>query len=277
MHSSLLSRRTLAMAGAILIATACSSSSEPKQRTASDVEVWLGEDQVGSASAQLANPVIVLVTDDDGRPVPNQAMTFVVVAGGGSVQDATPRTDAAGFAGARWTLGPSVNAEQRLEARAVSGSGSTLASASIVATAGPAAPAALVVVPPGTNGIVYPGVRVIDQFGNAVSGISVTFEVIAGGGTIEGATQVSNALGIATVGRWNLGATGANTLRMSSGTLTPVTYTINQQSREPAQIVLSAGQNQTAPVGNNVPVAPSVIVRNDVGTPLADIVVWQRS
>ena len=274
MHSSFASRCITAIAAAALFTAACSDSpSGPKHGAPTEIEVVLGEDQVGPAGAQLANPVVVLVLDAEGRPVPNQAMTFVVMAGGGSVQDATPRTDEDGYAGARWTLGPSMHTEQRLEARAVSGSGSTIASVSILATPGPGAPATLVVIPPGTDGSVYPGVRVVDQYGNAVQGVTVTFEVIAGGGTLEGATQLSNALGIATVGRWNLGAPGANTLRASSGTLTPVTYTINQQSRVPAEVVLSAGQNQTAMVGSNVPVPPSVIVKNDVGTPLADIVV----
>ena len=274
MNSSLVFVRTIALAAAVVIAAACSDSpSESRNGPPTDVEVIAGDDQAGSVGAQLPLPIIVQVLDADGDPVPNQAMTFQVVAGGGSVQNATPRTDGDGFAGAQWTLGNTMNVEQRLEARAVSSSGATLASASILATAGPGAPATLVIVPPGTNGSVYPGARVVDLYGNPIPGVTVTFDVTAGGGTLEGATQMTNAVGIATVGRWNLGAPGANTIRASSGTLTPVTYTIMRADPTPARMVLVAGQGQTAVVGTSVPIAPAVIVQNAAGNPLADVVV----
>src|SRR5688572_18513529 len=104
MHSSLVSVRTLALTAAVLFAAACSDSpSESRNGPATDVEVIAGDDQAGSVGAQLPFPIIVQVLDADGDPVPNQAMSFQVVAGGGSVQNATPRTDGDGFAGAQWT------------------------------------------------------------------------------------------------------------------------------------------------------------------------------
>ena len=267
MHSSFVSRCTVAIAAVVLFTSACSDSSGPKQNPPADVEVLFGEDQVGPAGAQLPNPIVVGVLDAAGNPLPNTPISFVVVAGGGSVQDATPRTDDLGLALVRWTLGGSMHVEQRLEARAGS------AVATILATAGPGEPARLEIVPPTQGANVYPGARVLDQFGNAVPGVTVTFRVIAGGGTVEGATVESNALGVALVGRWNLGAPGANTLEASSGTLTPVTYTIMQLDRTPGRVILSAGQDQTAVVGTNVPVPPSVIVQNDAGIALSDVVV----
>ena len=275
MHSSIVSRCGVAVAAAVLlVSAACSdSSSEPNSRPTTDVEVLLGEDQGGMAGAQLPSPIVVVALDANGDPVADQAMTFQVMAGGGSVDAATARTNAAGLAQVRWTLGTVMNTEQRLQARAVGSGGATLASVDIFASVGPGAPATLQVVPPTPGGNVYPGARVLDQYGNPVPGVPVTFEVIAGGGTVEGATQTSNALGVAIVGRWNLGAPGANTLRMSSGTLTPVTYTIMQRSLVPARIILVAGQGQTAEVGSSVPTPPAVIVQNDAGDALSDIVV----
>jgi adhesin/invasin len=271
MHPSFASRCAVSIAAAILFAAACSeSSSEPKSRPPAALEVLAGEDQSGMAGAQLPSPIIVVVLDDQGLPVPDQPVTFQVVAGGGSVDAASARTNAAGLAQVRWTLGTAMNTEQRLVARAGSGNGPSV---EIFASVGPAEPARLEVVPPTPGGNVYPGARVLDRFGNPVPGVTVEFTVIAGGGTVEGATQTSNALGIATVGRWNLGAPGANTLRMSSGTLTPVTYTIMQRSLVPARVILSAGQGQTANVGSNVPFPLSVIVQNDAGDALSDIAV----
>ena len=269
-----MSRGCAAFAAAVLLTSACSDSpSGPDYGAPAEVEVLLGDEQVGPAGAQLPQLIVVAVVDAEGRAVPNTPMAFQVVAGGGSVQQASARTDDAGLAQVRWTLGPSANAEQRLEARAVGGNGATLAVASVIATAGPAAPARLEVVPPSLQGSVYPGVRVLDQFGNTVPGVTVNFTVTAGGGTVEGATVVSNALGIATVGRWNLGAPGANTLQATSGTLTPVTYTIMQRDMTPARVILSAGQGQTAVVGTNVPIPPAVIVQNAAGDALEDVVV----
>ncbi|MCA6451356.1 MAG: Ig-like domain-containing protein, partial [Chitinophagaceae bacterium] len=75
-----------------------------------------------------------------------------------------------------------------------------------------------------------PSVLVTDASGNPVSGVTVTFTVTAGGGSVTGATATSNANGIATVGSWTLGpnvGTNNNTLQASSVGLTgsPVSFT----------------------------------------------------
>jgi hypothetical protein len=58
-----------------------------------------------------------------------------------------------------------------------------------------------------------PSVKVTDATGDPVSGVSVTFTVTGGGGSLTGATQTTNLSGVATVGSWTLGSTpGANTV-----------------------------------------------------------------
>jgi hypothetical protein len=60
---------------------------------------------------------------------------------------------------------------------------------------------------------IVPRVRVLNANGNPVSGVSVTFAVGSGGGSVTGSTVTTNALGIAAVGSWTLGsAEGVNTL-----------------------------------------------------------------
>ena len=276
MSRLLQSRFALAVASAVLLSTACSDSpSEP--RIPAEIEVVTGEDQIGAVGAQLPDPIVVVVLDANGRPVRDQAVTFTVT-GGGTVQNASTRTDAAGLAQARWTLGTVLETEQRLEVRAVSGSGSTLASTLVYATAGPAPAARLMMVSPnpqghwegGTLGI-PPSVRVVDQFGNPVPGVPVTFTVTAGGGRLTNPTVTSGAMGIATVGGWTLGAVGTNTVVATSGNLEPVTFTATARSLTPARVILSAGQNQFAGVTTNVPIAPSVIVQNAAGDALPGI------
>src|SRR5687768_9024853 len=75
MHSSLLSRCATTIAAAVLFVAACSDSpNEPKQGPPDEVVVFSGEDQSGMAGAPLPDPIIVVVLDAAGRPVPNQAM-----------------------------------------------------------------------------------------------------------------------------------------------------------------------------------------------------------
>jgi Big-like domain-containing protein len=73
-----------------------------------------------------------------------------------------------------------------------------------------------------------PSVIVKDAAGDPVAGVSVTFAVSQGGGSVTGATQLTNIAGVATVGAWTMGPTaGAQVLTATSGTLTgsPVTFT----------------------------------------------------
>jgi hypothetical protein len=65
----------------------------------------------------------------------------------------------------------------------------------------------------GTAVGVMPSVVVRDGSNNPVAGVSVTFAVVSGDGSLTGAVATTNASGIATVGSWTLGAVaGANTL-----------------------------------------------------------------
>lgn len=79
----------------------------------------------------------------------------------------------------------------------------------------------------GTVVPVKPSVRVRDLNGNALSGVTVTFAVTGGGGSLTGATATTNASGIATVGNWFMGTPGAlNTMTATVATAsTPASFT----------------------------------------------------
>ena len=65
-----------------------------------------------------------------------------------------------------------------------------------------------------------PSVKATDVFGNPVPGVSVTFAVASGGGTLEGAQQTTGSDGIAMVESWSLGSSpGTNTVEATSGGL----------------------------------------------------------
>ncbi|HET7234513.1 MAG TPA: leishmanolysin-related zinc metalloendopeptidase [Longimicrobium sp.] len=71
-----------------------------------------------------------------------------------------------------------------------------------------------------------PSVVVRDLGGTPLAGVPVTFTVTSGGGGVTGATATTNASGVATLGSWTMGATGAlNTLSASTPrAFTPVSF-----------------------------------------------------
>jgi hypothetical protein len=110
-----------------------------------------------------------------------------------------------------------------------------------------------------------PSVIVRDQDGNALSGQTVVFAVASGGGSVTGASVVTDANGVATVGQWTLGKTaGPNSLTASSGSLS-VTFNATGTAGPAASLTISAGNNQTAAAGSAVPAPPSVIVKDANG------------
>jgi hypothetical protein len=80
----------------------------------------------------------------------------------------------------------------------------------------------------GTAVTTAPSVIVRDPLNNLASGVTVTFAVASGGGSITGGSATTNASGIATVGSWTLGpVAGSNTLTATSAGLagSPLTFT----------------------------------------------------
>jgi alpha-tubulin suppressor-like RCC1 family protein len=89
----------------------------------------------------------------------------------------------------------------------------------------------------GTPAATPPSVLVTDGSGNPIAGMSVSFQVTAGGGSLTGATQVTDQNGIATVGGWTLGAApGTNTVSASIAGVTAVSFDASGVAGAPAQL-----------------------------------------
>src|SRR5206468_3575377 len=139
----------------------------------------------------------------------------------------TSTSNGSGIAATTWTLGTAAGT-QTVQA---TGAGSPV-SFSATATAGAAATIAAnsatsQSATAGTAVSTPPSVIVKDANGNPVAQVAVTFAVAPGNGTITGASQTTNASGVATVGSWTLSATaGLNTLTATSTGLSgsPVTF-----------------------------------------------------
>ncbi|NOT09429.1 MAG: hypothetical protein HOP28_14635 [Gemmatimonadales bacterium] len=167
-----------------------------------------GEGQTATVSTQLASDLLVKVTDAVDNAKAGVAVTFTISSGGGTLTTTTATSDANGLASTKWTLGNLSGTQTVL----VAASGVT--PVSVAATARAAAPQSVAVVS-GSNQTAVPGttlpdslrVRVLDRFGNPVSGATVTFTPRANGGTVSPTTAVTDANGRAAT-RWTLAAVG---------------------------------------------------------------------
>jgi hypothetical protein len=115
---------------------------------------------------------------------------------------------------------------------------------------------------------IAPSVKVTDAQGNAVSGVSVTFAVTSGSGSLVSTGVVTtDSTGVATSPAWTLGTTaGANTLAATSGSLSgsPITFTATGTAGAATQLAIT-----TQPVGGASGVAlatqPVVAIRDAYG------------
>jgi hypothetical protein len=92
-----------------------------------------------------------------------------------------------------------------------------------------------------------PSVRVTDVRGRAVTGVAVTFQVTAGGGSVSDGSVSTGLNGVATLPAWVIGSIpGPNTLVASHGSLPPVTFTVTGSDTD---IQKFAGDSTTCPAG----------------------------
>ncbi|MBK8004309.1 MAG: Ig-like domain-containing protein [Gemmatimonadetes bacterium] len=262
---------TLTAAAAGLTTVTFTATGNPGNATA--LALAGGNGQTVTAGAALATPLTVLVTDNNGNPV--QGVTVGWATTGGSMAPASSATNASGIASTTWTLGPTAGAQSATGA--VAGLTGSPVNFSATATAGAAASLAKSAgdnqsATVNTTVATSPRVLVSDQFGNPVSGVSVTFSVTGGGGSLTGGSQVTNAGGLATVGSWTLGTSaGANTLQASVTGLGSVSFAATGTAGAATQVAVNAGNGQSATVNSAVATPPSVIVRDAFSNPVSGV------
>jgi hypothetical protein len=219
---------------------------------------------------QTLPPIRLQVRDEFGNPAVDQPLQAQVLLGGGSVSPTAPRTDAAGQVELLWTLGPVVGL-QRMEVR----SGTRrLALFEVQAAPGPVDRLVPVqgqnqLAPPGEPVPVPPGVRAVDAFGNPIAGIAVSFQVTAGGGSIQGSPATTGADGVAKLTSWTLGPVpGENRVVASHPGLDPVTFIAQAVETELRVLEVIEGEGQTAAIGFPVSVPPAVRLTTSTGVPV---------
>jgi len=151
----------------------------------------------GIAGAPLGANAAVQVQDAKGAPLGGATVTWTAF-DGSSVASATSTTDEQGIATIAWTLGTTAGVDSL---QASVGSNIT----AYLVSAVQAGPVSQLVEVSGDQQMVAEGssssplvVKAVDQFGNAVSGVTVTW-LDENGGALNAATTVTDANGIAQV------------------------------------------------------------------------------
>ena len=231
-----------------------------------------GGGQIDTVGQALNLPLEVQARAADGLGVGGVAVRFRGVLGGGTVADSIVVTDSAGRARTTATLGGLLGG-QTFEASATGLTGSPVLFTAN-ALAGP--PAQMLAVAGdgllATVGALLPTsptVRIGDAGGNPVAGVSVAFAVASGGGSLTGATQVTDANGVATLGGWTLGTlAGVNTVTATAAGLTR-TFAATGLAGAATQLLANAGDLQSAVVGTILPTAPAVRAVDQFGNSVA--------
>ena len=197
-------------------------------QVAAGITKQAGDAQSYATGATLPQALTVHVVDSGGAGVVGQPVTFAVASGGGSIVEHSAFTDLNGMASVHWALGGTVGSQS------VTATIAPLSAVTFTATAAAAgSPTAMTLLTgDGQTGLdtfpvnIPPAVVVKDASGRPVSGVSVTFAVTAGSGTLTGATPTTDANGVAAVGSWKI-QNGGNTLRATSASVTADTVTFS--------------------------------------------------
>jgi hypothetical protein len=116
-----------------------------------------------------------------------------------------------------------------------------------------------------------PGVIVRDSAGAPIAGISVTFDVTTGGGSVSPSSVTTDSDGTAAVTSWKLGTTaGSNTLSASAANdTTSFTFTATGTAGPAAKITKDGGDSQSGTIGSAVATPPSVKVMDAHDNPVS--------
>jgi hypothetical protein len=208
---------------ALLLAAAtlrCSDGgTEPPD--AASIQMAGGNEQLGVVNQPLPNPLVVLVTDQDGDPVEGVAVDWDVESG--SVSDQSVETGSDGRASVTRVLGPEPG-EQTTTASVEGLEGSPVTFVATATTVGEGDAILITTNPPVAaldqevfDPEVQPVVQVTSN-GTPASGVEVTAGIASGNGTLEGiSTATTDAAGVARFRDLGIAGTGSHTLEFTTG------------------------------------------------------------
>jgi adhesin/invasin len=108
-------------------------------------------------------------------------------------------------------------------------------------------------------------VKVTDQSGNPMAGVTVSFAPSATAGSVSAAQVTTDATGSASV-TWTLGTlAGADSVMVTAGTLASVAVVATATPDVPAAVTIVSGNNQSAPIDSALATTLAVKVADQYG------------
>lgn len=245
--------------------TACREPTPPPPpSTPAFITIVGGDRQAGRASQVLPLPLVVLVNDQDQKPLGGITVHFAALSGGGSMRPDSAITAADGQAETRWTLGPRGGAQAASASIPSVGSVTFTASAPIPVSLPPGAKLAFTVQPRNaTAGVVITPAVVVtieDSLGRPVAEATDTVKIMVDDVlNAVGNAWVSAVKGVATFANLSLQGAGRFYLTAVCDSLAPVKsdwFAITPAAA--AQLGFSVQPNSTWP-GQSI--TPAVAVR----------------
>ena len=175
---------------------------------ASKLTLVSGDGQTAKVGSQILSDLVVKVTDAFGNEKAGIPVSFTVSTNGGTVSAGTVVTDVQGLGKVKWTAGTAAGSAS------VTANSGSIAQITFTATITPDL-AAQIILLSGNNQTGQAGasltdsiaIRVVDQYGNGVSGATVDWVLGTGAGTASPASSVSGSNGRAAT-KWTLGPNG---------------------------------------------------------------------
>jgi PKD repeat protein len=242
---------------------------------ASSITIVSGNNQEAAAGTQLPEPLVVRVLDQDGNPIVNRPVSWVVGDGGGTPSAATSNTGPDGQASIQWTLG-SAPGRNTLNA-VVSGVGTATFTATGSGTGSPST-LAVTTQPPssvaqGATLSPAPVVQVRDAQGHdiALAGVDITVSVSQGKGQLHGTqTVATDGNGRAQFGDLSItGGSGSHKLIFAADGYRSVTS--NKIEVEKVSTTTSITADDPDPSDANQLVNVSFSVTSANGTPTGEV------
>jgi hypothetical protein len=233
----------------------------PSEGQPAHIEV-ISESLQGRVNSQLEQPLIVRVTDTQGRPVQGAAVEFVLDedAGGGSVTP-TGTTDADGQASSSVTLGTRVG-QMIGHAQVPVDQGTTPVTTDFTVTVLSADANVIALFagdgqsgPVGTALALPLVVQVTDAFDNPISNITIQWTA-EGGGSVSAPSSVTGTDGTASIQRTLGPNAGTQTTLASADDLAgspSVTFTSTATAGSASRVEIVSGNGQEAPAGSQLP------------------------
>ena len=234
-----------------------------------------GDAQSGTSGQPLAAPLVVRIADQYGNAVGGANVTFTRLAGTGAIGSSTVLTGADGLASTAYTLGTVAGSESiRADVAGLTGVTTTF---SITSNAG--APSGLAA-PTGDSQRLVVGASptaplvalVTDTNRNPVPGVTVSWRITNGFGSLSGDHSITNAIGEATITFATDGRAGTTLITASVGTSSKV-FTVIVDPGSPAQLTAAGGNGQNGVVGTTLKDQLGVLVVDAHGNPVPGVAV----